>query len=658
MTRPAGRYAAVVVEPPGYPHSAAFREVAESLVFALRGLGQDAIHSSVPVAGRRAIVLGSNLLATHPLPLPPDAILYNLEQIEPGSAWMTPALLDLFRRHEVWDYSARNAARYAELGLPAPRVVPIGYVPELTRIAPADEDIDVLFYGSVNERRQAVLSALAARGLRVHAPFGVYGEERDRLVARARVVLNVHYYEAKVFEIVRVSYLLANRRCVVSERGAAEEEERDFEGGVAFARYQDLAETCARLCGDPDARGRIASQGFRLMQRRDARAFLAEALGLAAPAGLAPGTAPERPPSIPEPSKVPPAPLPAYYQCSRPEVVARARPAGLRVLDVGCAAGAMGAAMLAEGAAEVAGIEVHPPAAALARGRLNAVYGFDLDRSPELPYPDGYFDVITFADVLEHLRDPAAALRHLRRWLSDSGRIVCSIPNVRHESVLLPLLVDGRWDYLDAGILDRTHLRFFTVDSMLRLLREAGFEPDGPAEAVASPPSPAIEQVAALVGALGGDPIRFRQESQVVQVVLSARPAEACGVRADPIADPWRGSRPLRVLLAPDLSDPADRWGEALAGVVEGLGAATGVTVAVALPLPLLEAPPDAVRAVAEKAALDLLLTEAPVDPAGWERLLGGASVWVATSERSDLRALAQRVGVEVQEMRTHVRAA
>jgi 2-polyprenyl-3-methyl-5-hydroxy-6-metoxy-1,4-benzoquinol methylase len=243
-----------------------------------------------------------------------------------------------------------------------------------------------------------------------------------------------------------------------------------------------------------------------------------------------------------EPSRVSPAPLPAYYQCSRPEVVARARPAGLRVLDVGCAAGAMGAAMLAAGAAEVAGIEVHPPAAALARRRLSAVHGFDLDRSPELPYPDGYFDVITFADVLEHLRHPAAALRHLRRWLSDSGRIVCSIPNVRHASVLLPLLVEGRWDYLDAGILDRTHLRFFTIDSMLRLLREAGFEPEGPADAVASPPLPAIEQVAALVGALGGDPIRFRQESQVVQVVLSARPAEARGVRAS-LGGPPRPSR-------------------------------------------------------------------------------------------------------------------
>lgn len=638
----ADRYAVVVVQPPGYPHSGAFLEVAESLAFALAALGQDAVLAPEPVEGRRSIVLGSNLLPSHPLPLEPGAILYNLEQIEPGSAWLGPDLLRLFASHPVWDYSARNAARYEGLGLPAPRVVPIGVVPELVRIPPSPaEDIDVLFYGSVNERRQRVLAALSERGLRVEKVFGLYGAERDRLVARSRVVLNLHYYEAKVFEVVRVSYLLANRRCVVSERGSDPAEEREFERGVAFAAYRDLVETCARLCADPAARAALALEGQRLMTRRDTRAYLAEALGIARAAPRSPMPAPPRPS----------APLPAYYQCTRPEVVARVQPAGRRILDVGCAAGAMGATMLSAGAAEVAGIEVHPPAAGVARSRLSAVYGYDLDAMPELPYPERYFDVITAADVLEHVRDPVAVLRHLRRWLSDSGRLVCSIPNVRHHSVLLPLLLHGRWDYADAGILDRTHLRFFTVDSMRRLLADAGFEPDGPAEAVASPPPPEVERVAELVGSLGGDAARFRDEARVVQVLLSARPSAPAGARPDALADPWRGSRPVRILIAPDVADPADRWGDALAEVVSGLGAAPGVTVGVALPLPMVQSPPDAVRSIAGSSELDVLLTEAPGDPAGWERLLGGASVWVATSARPDLRPLATRVGLEVREM-------
>lgn len=285
-------YTIVVVQPPGYAHSAAFLEVAESLLFALRRLGQDVSIATAPVAGRRSIVLGSNLLPGHPLALEQDAILYNLEQIEPGSSWLSPAFLDLLRRYQVWDYSARNAARYPEMGLRAPRVVPVGFVPELTRIAPREEDIDVLFYGSMNERRQRVLDGLAAAGLRVHTAFGVYGEPRDQLIARAKVVLNVHYYEAKVFEVVRVSYLLANGRCVVSERGGDPAEEREFEKGVAFSAYGDLVETCLRLCRDEAARRGLAEEGKRAFCRRDLRVPLAAALGI-------PGTAESRPAAPP-----------------------------------------------------------------------------------------------------------------------------------------------------------------------------------------------------------------------------------------------------------------------------------------------------------------------------------------------------------------------
>jgi hypothetical protein len=133
----ADRYAVLVVQPEGYAHGGAFAEVAETLVHALRGLGQDAVLSHAPEPGRRPIVLGSNLLPAHPLPLPADAVLYNLEQVDPGSLWLGPELVALFRRHEVWDYSARNAARYPALGLPPPRVVPIGWVPELARIPAA-----------------------------------------------------------------------------------------------------------------------------------------------------------------------------------------------------------------------------------------------------------------------------------------------------------------------------------------------------------------------------------------------------------------------------------------------------------------------------------------------------------------------------------------
>ena len=83
--------------------------------------------------------------------------------------------------------------------------MPIGYAPQLTRIAPAAEDVDVLFVGSLNDRRRTVLDALEAKGAKVERVFGVYGPERDGWLARAKICLNLHFYEARVFEVVRVS---------------------------------------------------------------------------------------------------------------------------------------------------------------------------------------------------------------------------------------------------------------------------------------------------------------------------------------------------------------------------------------------------------------------------------------------------------------------
>ena len=273
------KLAVCIVSPPGYAHSETFREIAETVQFAARALGHDAILTTRgDLPDRQTIVLGPNLLARYSMPLARGAILYNLEQA--GSApWFEPAVLELFRRHPVWDYSERNASNLAAMGLPRPRVVPIGWAPELERIAPASSpDIDVLFYGSWNERRQRLLDELRKAGARVEAVFGVYGAQRDALIARSRVVLNVHFFEAKVFEIVRVSYLLGNGRAVVSERGAAPEEEAPFEEAVAFADYDGLTRACLDLLEHDRERARLSEAGRRVMRARPETLFLKEAL--------------------------------------------------------------------------------------------------------------------------------------------------------------------------------------------------------------------------------------------------------------------------------------------------------------------------------------------------------------------------------------------
>lgn len=274
------KFAITVVTPPGYIHSAAFHEVAESLHFGLLALGHDSVLTTEgALADRRHIVLGSNLLPKYPLPLRDDAILYNLEQVDAGSAWFNSEIVKIFRRHVLWDYSKRNAAALKTMGVNVAKVVPIGYVPELTRIPSATApDIDVLFIGSMNPRRQKIIDQMNALGLRVVTAFGAYGKERDALIARAKVLLNVHFYEAKVLEIVRISYLLANRCVVLSEHSADPEEDASIADGVAFVDYEHLPQRAVALVHAPDERASLARRGFEIMRARLVQDYLREAL--------------------------------------------------------------------------------------------------------------------------------------------------------------------------------------------------------------------------------------------------------------------------------------------------------------------------------------------------------------------------------------------
>ena len=165
-----------------------------------------------------------------------------------------------------------------------------------------------------------------------------------------------------------------------------------------------------------------------------------------------------------------------YFEHTRPELRALVPPTARRVLDVGCGAGGVGAALKAERDVEVVGLEGFPDAAEQARARLDEAHCVDLDALPELPYPHGHFDAMVFGDVLEHLRDPFELLRRLKPLLKSDGVIVCSIPNVKHWSVLFPLLVHDRWEYQDAGLLDRTHVHFFTLEEISIMLAELGFD--------------------------------------------------------------------------------------------------------------------------------------------------------------------------------------
>ena len=143
------------------------------------------------------------------------------------------------------------------------------------------------------------------------------------------------------------------------------------------------------------------------------------------------------------------------------------------LLDVGCGRGQIADAARRIGY-RVVGIECHPAALAVARDRTDELLPVDLgDGNAVAAALDGRkFDVILFADVLEHLPDPLTVLRLYLGFLQPGGRIVVSLPNIACWDRRLALLF-GRFDYADAGIMDRTHLRFFTFRTAQALLQEA-----------------------------------------------------------------------------------------------------------------------------------------------------------------------------------------
>jgi 2-polyprenyl-3-methyl-5-hydroxy-6-metoxy-1,4-benzoquinol methylase len=164
------------------------------------------------------------------------------------------------------------------------------------------------------------------------------------------------------------------------------------------------------------------------------------------------------------------------YENPRPEVQRLVPLSARRILDVGCASGALGSALKARQGAEVVGIELERDYAQDAAGRLDRVIVADLDDVDPASLELGQIDCLVAADVLEHLRDPWLALSKLTAVLGAGGTAVISVPNVRYWETLVQLALRGTWPLRDDGIFDRSHLRWFTRSDALALAEQAGLE--------------------------------------------------------------------------------------------------------------------------------------------------------------------------------------
>lgn len=191
------------------------------------------------------------------------------------------------------------------------------------------------------------------------------------------------------------------------------------------------------------------------------------------------------------------------------------------VLDLGCATGYLGEA-LAERGCRVTGVEFVEEAAEQARQLLDRVVVGDLNTLDLVAeFGPGSFDVLVFGDVLEHLPDPARVLRAAVPLLAPGGSVVISIPNITHGSIRLAIL-QGRWQYTETGLLDRTHIRFFTRQSLLDMVTGAGLVPVDVRRTTADPLGVEVEiDPSALPPGLV-DWVRDQPDAMTYQFVLRA----------------------------------------------------------------------------------------------------------------------------------------
>lgn len=144
-----------------------------------------------------------------------------------------------------------------------------------------------------------------------------------------------------------------------------------------------------------------------------------------------------------------------------------------KVLDVGCSVGELGATIKERFGSYVYGVDISSQNVEHAKKRLDKAIAADIEADFELDEKD--FDVIILADILEHLYDPWSCIKRLKKYLKPGGYFIISIPNVANWHIRLRLLF-GNFDYEKAGILDNTHIRFFTFKSLKKMLDNAGLE--------------------------------------------------------------------------------------------------------------------------------------------------------------------------------------
>ena len=365
---------------------------------------------------------------------------------------------------------------FRRAGHPSVHWLPLACDPDVHAKHALPKVHDIGFVGTINgdlNPRRVEMIELLKRHFPVHVER-CFLEDMARVFSQSRIVLNQcvkNDLNMRVFEALSCGSML-----LTDEADGLTEFFEDRKHLVVYRNEKELVDLARRYLDHPEEREGIAAAGRAEVLARHTYGHRAGKI-LSVVEEAAPAPSGRRPradaPGDGYPSKDMASRLPDYYSQERPEILSLVPADAASILDVGCGEGALGASLLRRGAKRVVGIEREPRAAAIARSRLTSVIEGDVE-ALVLPFDDGAFDCIVCADVLEHLIDPWMMLRKLSRLLRPGGTFVASIPNIRNIEILARL-VEGRWTYEDAGLLDKGHLRFFAKADIEDMLKQAGF---------------------------------------------------------------------------------------------------------------------------------------------------------------------------------------
>jgi len=272
-----------IIRPEGYIWSSSFLELADLISFSMHDLGLDnriAENRIDPAAIN--IIIGCHLLdIDNTRNIPADTIFFNTEQIGGlGNPLWISRIRHFLSHFPSWDYSEENIRRLKDSGIGGTRLFKFGHHPKLNRISNSEaKDIDILFYGCHSEARKSLLDSMVSRGMQVTRLQGVFGAERDKYIARSKIVLNLHLYETKVFEIVRVHYLMNNGKAILSQCDSNSRVDPKYSNGLTLAPYDDLISTAQKILDSEHERHQLEEKSLRQIMTLDAVEIMRELVG-------------------------------------------------------------------------------------------------------------------------------------------------------------------------------------------------------------------------------------------------------------------------------------------------------------------------------------------------------------------------------------------